>query len=63
MNLTTLVLSIGSTNHVLAGTFKNSSGTNRIGGIVVGNQAYGYLLTPLPTAVDGTGQGGRVTLE
>jgi hypothetical protein len=34
-----------------------------IGGIVVGSQAYGYLLTPLPTAVDGTGQGGRVTLE
>jgi hypothetical protein len=63
MNLTTLVLSIGSTTHVLAGTYKNSSGTNRIGGIVVGTQAYGYLLTPLPTAVDGTGQGGRVTLE
>jgi hypothetical protein len=38
-----------------------------IKGIIVGKggtaEAYGYILSPQPAAIDGTGQGGRVELN
>jgi hypothetical protein len=44
----------------LSGSYTTPAGINLIGGIVVGSTAYGYILTPLPTHFDGSGQGGRV---
>jgi hypothetical protein len=49
------------TTKVMGGSFTNASGSNMIGGIVVGSTAYGYILTPLPKHIDGTGQGGLVS--
>jgi len=46
---------------VMGGSYTNASGSNLIGGIVVGGSAYGYILTPLPKHIDGSGQGGLVS--
>ena len=53
-------ISFKPTTNVMSGSYTNASGSNLIGGIVVGSTAYGYILTPLPTHIDGSGQGGRV---
>jgi 2',3'-cyclic-nucleotide 2'-phosphodiesterase (5'-nucleotidase family) len=53
-------ISFKPTTNVMSGSYTNASGSNLIGGIVVGSTAYGYILTPLPKHFDGSGQGGLV---
>ena len=55
-------LTFNATTKLLTGTYTAGAEINTIAGIVVGNTAYGYILTPLPKHTDGTGEGGLVTL-
>jgi len=61
INGTTTKISFKPTTNVMSGSYTTPAGINLIGGIVVGSTAYGYILTPLPTHIDGSGQGGLVS--
>jgi uncharacterized delta-60 repeat protein len=58
-----------SANGLMTGEYKTGSTAVKhvIKGIIVGKggtaEAYGYILSPLPAVIDGTGQGGRVELN